>query len=163
MCSVFLPWQIFSSLRPIVYLLCRVFQKVLNYQLLILLRGGKLHMDYQLCRIYVILSFRVNSEIDNSDYSKQCRLPTCTQCVPILVVVTLFCFSSFFTQFRVLSSFAESAFYPHLRNPRFILICGIRLRNPLPQSASAFYPNPIIIVSLPLPLASRDHQPIRCV
>jgi hypothetical protein len=54
-------------------------------------------------------------------------------------------------QFRVLSSFAESAFYPHLRNPRFILICGIRFRNPrfiliceirfrnpLPQSAFRF-------------------------
>ena len=37
---------------------------------------------------------------------------------------------------RVLSSFAESAFYPHLRNPRFILKCGIRFRNPLPESAS---------------------------
>ncbi len=39
---------------------------------------------------------------------------------------------------RVLSSFAESAFYPHLRNPRFILICGIRFRNPLPPFRSAF-------------------------
>ena len=36
---------------------------------------------------------------------------------------------------RVLSSFAESAFYPHLRNPRFILA---RLLNPLPPVRSAF-------------------------
>ena len=67
---------------------------------------------------------------------------------------TLFCFSSFFTQFafypHLRNPLPESAFYPHLRNPRFILkcgirfrnprfilICGIRLRNPLPQSASA--------------------------
>ena len=35
----------------------------------------------------------------------------------------------------------NSAFYPHLRNPRFILICGIRFCNP--YSGSAFYPNPI--------------------
>jgi hypothetical protein len=63
---------------------------------------------------------------------------------------TLFCFSSFFTQFRVLSSFAESAsgirvlssfaesaFYPQMRNPLPESAFYPHLRNPLTESASA--------------------------
>jgi hypothetical protein len=38
---------------------------------------------------------------------------------------------------RVVSSFAESAFYPHLRNPLPESAFYPHLRNPFPQSASA--------------------------
>ena len=57
------------------------------------------------------------------------------------------CSLIFFAQFRVLSPFAESAFYPNLRNLRFypnlrnlcfILICRIRFQNPLPPFRSTF-------------------------
>ena len=59
----------------------------------------------------------------------------------------------------------ESAFYPHLRNPRFILICGIRVLSSFAESA--FYPhlrNPSFILNggirIPVPRFIPTHLPV---